>query len=111
MEGPADEMKPDCNKSGDFNCGLNFQCYLCLEVGLLTRRYVSYRGNFSFADGDHVLAAKHVQKTVLFGLELFGVAGGRSMVCRRWTGKKKSYQISQRNKKIRVTPGATRFSE
>ena len=59
----------------------------CLEVGLLIRRYVSYWGNFSFAGGDHVLAAKHVQKTGLFGLELFGVAGGRSMACRR-IGKK-----------------------
>lgn len=60
-------MKPDYNKRVEFNCELNFQCYLCLEVGLLIRRYVSYWGNFSFADGDHVLAAKqHVQKTGLF---------------------------------------------
>jgi len=70
-------------------CELKFQCYLRIEVGLLIRTYVSYWGNFSFADGDHVHAAKqHVQKTGLFGLELFGVVGGRSMACRRWTGKK-----------------------
>jgi len=73
-EAPADKMKPHCNKRFEFNCEPNFQCYW---------------GNFSFAVGDHGHAAKqHDQKTGLFGLELFGVAGGRSMACRHWTGKK-----------------------
>jgi hypothetical protein len=68
---------------------MNLQYYLFLEVGLPIRRYVSYWGNFSFADGDHVLAAKqHDQKTGLFGLEIFDVAGGRNMARSRWTGKK-----------------------
>jgi len=86
MEGLADKMKPDCNKRVEFNCELNFQWYFCLEFGLLIRRYVrmSLQRNNKFGK--------------LVGLELFGVAGGRSMACRRWTGQK-SYQISLSNKK------------